>query len=231
MDYTSLVGTKTTAGSIAQWINVKDTILDLAGILYDAQCLLYNGGLNLGGKTINPLRVRDMITTGASVSLSAGAWAASLPSDFISPIALCDPLLTPLAHRDIPSLKRRRNLSDGVAQQATYPFCYAIDGSQFLFDYAPIEAITLVLDYYARPAVLSGSNTTNFLTTKYSPLLRAACLVAAADFMNDDGKYTRNVSKLAGMLEAINVTNEADLQNMQIDRTFNDTDGTGDFRI
>jgi hypothetical protein len=231
MDYSSLVGTKTTAGSIAQWINVKDTILDLAGILYDAQCLLYNGGLNLGGKTINPLRVRDMRVTDAAIALPTGEWAADLPSDYLSPIDLCDPLLTPLAHRDIPSLKRRRNLSDGVPQQATYPFCFAVDGTQFLFDYAPNADITLLLDYYARPAFLSGSNTTNFLTTKFSPLLRAACLVAAADFMNDDGKYARNVSKLAGMLEAINVTDEADQTNMQIDRTFNDTDGTGDFRI
>jgi hypothetical protein len=72
MSYTSLVGDKNTAGSIARWVNYSK--LDGDQILQEAQSLLYS-----------MLRTREM-RTHFNFDLGVGADRVALPSGFLDPI-------------------------------------------------------------------------------------------------------------------------------------------------
>jgi hypothetical protein len=195
MTYTTLVADKSTAGSIKSWVN--DTRVDPDVVLEDAQSLIYG-----------QLRVREMraITT---VSLTSGQSSASLPSRFLDPIdRLYDHelgcYLTFLAEG---SLIRRRTYESGVLSTST-PQAYTVANENFEFDCKAEAARTYSLAFYQRPAALSGSATTNFLTDRYPLLLRSACIALAYDFRHDDANYQRAVGRVTALVQAANV--EAD---------------------
>lgn len=71
MTYTTLTAGKSTAGSIANWVNYAR--LDIASILDEAQALIYQ-----------LLRVREMEAVRA-FSVAAGQCSVALPSDFLDP--------------------------------------------------------------------------------------------------------------------------------------------------
>ena len=73
------------------------------------------------------------------------------------------------------------------------------------------------LQYYQSLALLSSSNTTNFLTDRYPQLLRTACLVQAADFMRDDDEYQKGLQRLTAFIANVNVENEGYLRGMELD--------------
>ena len=66
------------------------------------------------------------------------------------------------------------------------PRYIAREGSYFIFGPHPDSTYTIKGIYYARPAALSGSNTSNFVTTTYPSLLLYGALVEARGFMHDD---------------------------------------------
>lgn len=74
MTYTSLVASKGSTGSIANWANYSADKLDLPAILDEAQSLIYQS-----------LRVREMRTEYA-FGIPANGSRASLPSRFLDPI-------------------------------------------------------------------------------------------------------------------------------------------------
>ena len=87
MNYTSLVATKGTAGSIANWVNYSR--LDLATILDEAQAEIYR-----------LLRVREMRKV-AVFTLAVGACSAPAPTGYLDPIGdmLAPTLNLKLKHR------------------------------------------------------------------------------------------------------------------------------------
>lgn len=224
MDYTSLIAPKGTAGSIANWINYSDAILPLADILDDAQALLFRGGA-AASASINPLRVQDMIETGVTLNVAAGAVSAARPSDFLGLLRMADQNNVEVKMKDVSSLIDRRAYdTSGNPLQGNSPAHVALGNEggapMFLFDIAPNANIVMTYAYFKEPARLSGGNTTNFLTTKFPHLLRAACLAVAADFLSDDAKYTRAVNRLATALNGINIAEDMMLAGMSIDRTY-----------
>jgi hypothetical protein len=69
---------------------------------------------------------------------------------------------------------------------AGMPAFIAREGANFIFGPHPDSNYTIKGIYYARPAALSVTNTSNFLTTTYPSLLLYGSLVEARGFLHDD---------------------------------------------
>lgn len=196
-DYQTLVGPKSTTGSIRSWLNYEP--LDVEGILLDAQSHIYGA-----------LRVREM-KTAAPVNLAIGASSAALPSDFLDPIVFT---WNDTGERVTPTepgqMQAQLRSVDGKGNlPSDRPGWYAIWDEAFQFDTRAAAVMAGTVLYYKRPAALSGSVKTNFLTTRYSNLLRAACLMFAADMVQDDTEYARWDKRTSEILSRISV--ESDL--------------------
>lgn len=178
MTYTTLTGAKNTAGSIKHWINFD--LIEPDEILRDAEAYIYGA-----------IRTREMRSI-ASIAVTLGGSTAALPTGFMEPGVLLHPDNERIRLTTIDNLARKR-LRDGddVLIRAPYFTWYAIADELLHFDVAAEAAITLTYTYYKRPAALSEANQTNFLTDRYPGLLRAACLMHAADYRSDDEKYAR----------------------------------------
>lgn len=185
--YTTLTGTKATAGSIANWVNRSD--LPTSDILIETQAWLFQR-----------LRVREMQAR-ATLTFTTAAQTASLPSRFLDPISYTpytwgDPL--PLFHEN--ALQDYRD--DSGTLLSAVPSRWSIIGETAYVDVLPISTFTGILMYYAQPADLAATtNETNFLTTRYPKLLRHACMAMAFEHMKD-------TDRAGGYMQLV----EADLQ-------------------
>ena len=112
---------------------------------------------------------------------------------------------------------RRSKQSDGTWNTATSPDSYSIFGEQIQFDSAADEDVTLRLAGAFKPAYLGPANKTNWLTKNYPHILRPACLAMAADFLNDDTKYNRYVSRVSGLLKTAQQSDDMSIMGMQVD--------------
>lgn len=171
--WTVLTGSKDTEGSIANWVNRSD--LPTTNILLEAEAWIYQH-----------LRVREMITR-TTLTVAAAAQSVALPDDFLDPITWTiygDSY--PLDYMSEDKLQESRD-PDGVLVTGA-PNQWAIIGSTIYVNCLCSTAQTGIFMYYARPAALSVSNETNFLTTKYPTLLRHACMAFAYEHMKDTGR-------------------------------------------
>lgn len=166
LTYSILVGDKTTEGSIKNWVARTDVAATT--VLTEAESWIYQD-----------LRVREMMSRDTAFAVAADASSVSLPSGFLDPIEFrpysygnCLPYV------DYGNLDEKRNASTGAILTGT-PSRWTVLGETAYVDMAPSTAFTGVLTYYGQPAALSGSNETNFLTTRYPTLLRRACLMFA----------------------------------------------------
>jgi len=89
------------------------------------------------------------------------------------------------------------------------PSCWAIFDEAIQFDAAFDTATTCRLLYFRSPPLLSATNATNFLTSRYPRLIREATNAAAASFMKDDNEEQKALQKLAALIDATNA--ESDL--------------------
>lgn len=190
MDYSSLTGAKTSAGSIKRWIN--DTSLDIDAILEEAQALIY--GL---------LRVREMRSE-IVLNAVSGDLSIALPTGFLDPMALKD--LTNLIDFDLntPSEIHGLRVYESLTVISAIPMRYAIWEEALQFECRYDSNATLSMLYFKTPTALSLGNPTNFLTARYPHLVRTACVAAGQDFLNHDAEYDRQMKKLAGLIETIN---------------------------
>lgn len=177
IDYATLTAaSKTTEGSIRNWVNRDD--IPVTNILIEAQAAIYES-----------LRVREMTALQESFTFAINTDSVALPADFLDPIQFLpwqwgDPL--PLYNEG--SLRKSRD-ENGTLLSGS-PSCWSIVGVTAHIDVSAVAAFSGELMYYALPAVLSGTNTTNFLTTRYPSLLRYACMMKAYEHMKktDDAK-------------------------------------------
>src|SRR5260370_10335031 len=100
MSYTTLVGDKNTAGSIARWVNYSK--LDADQILQEAQSLLYS-----------MLRTREM-RTHFSFDLAVGSSQVALPAGFLDPLGKIHMLATrpKIEHRYQNFIQPRRTYTE-----------------------------------------------------------------------------------------------------------------------
>ncbi len=195
MDYTTLVADKTTDGSIKQWMNYG--LLPVTTLLEEAQTELYRR-----------LRVREMKSE-ATISVTSGSKTASLPTNFIDAISLHyrdGSELVKKSERDIITARMYDETAGDYVSARMGKF--AVFDELLQFDYRADQAYSLTMIYYKQPALLSGSNTTNFLTSRYPRLLRIACIRSAAEFMNNDTKFAQMEESLVKALAEIDVMDD-----------------------
>jgi hypothetical protein len=191
--YTVLTGSKTTEGSIKNWVNRSDIPGD--NILLEAEAWIYER-----------LRVREMQAR-AEFQVDSGSNSEALPADFIDPISwvpygYTDPL--PFYHED--QLQEQRD-SDGTLVSGT-PSRWVIIGTTVYVDVSASANFTGQLHYFSRPDALSASNETNFLTTRYPSLLRHACMMKAYEHMKDDQRARAYLQTAMQSLSEAMMTNE-----------------------
>lgn len=196
MNYTTLVADKTTPGSIKRFVNYSQ--LDAEQILEEAQALIFQ-----------TLRVREMRVEFDNIAMSPGDFYAPLPDGFLDPIALKDVTNNlDLKLRPESNIVSARTYDAGSLIESI-PQRYAIYDEKLQFECAYESAATLNLVGFEKPALLSGSNTTNFLTNRLPHLLRVACLAQAYDFMSNQTKYQNNLTMLSALIDKTNA--ESDL--------------------
>jgi hypothetical protein len=80
--------------------------------------------------------------------------------------------------------------------QQGVPAAWSIWDEKIQFDEAFSAQTICRLGFYRSLPLLSATNETNFLTSRYPNLLRSACQTAAADYMKDDQEYAKGVARL-----------------------------------
>jgi hypothetical protein len=145
------------------------------------------------------LRIRQMLKSVTTATVS-GDGTVEVPSDFleIRDFVVTTNPITPLSYSS-PSVLS----NDPRASQVGVPRSYTILASEFQLVPIPDGIYTLKLLYFAAPAYLSSTNSSNvFLTTAPDALLYAA-LVEAEPYLMNDGRintwgsmYDRAISSL-----------------------------------
>jgi len=145
------------------------------------------------------LRIRQMLKSATTSTVSADA-TVEVPSDFLEIrdfVVMTNPI-TPLSYSSPSSLS-----NDPRTSEVGVPRSYTILASEFQLAPVPDATYTLKMLYYAAPAYLSVSNTTNvFLTTAPDGLLYGALVEAEPYLMNDarintwGSMYDRAISSL-----------------------------------
>ncbi len=176
MDYTALIASKTTAGSLKSWIN-RDTI-DPATILGEAEALIYT-----------TLRHWKMKAEATGV-MAIGVATIALPADFIDArdLRITGPHARRLGRGDERSVQDRYEYDSAGARISQQPRWFYLSGLLARFDSPADLAYPYLLAYHQRPAALGDSNTTNFLTTDAPRLLRTACMLSATEFEKEVGQ-------------------------------------------
>lgn len=194
MDYTTLVGTKSTAGSLANWLNRSD--LPVAEILSESEAFIYER-----------LRVREMqvVTT---LTFADESSSEDLPADFLDPISFLphgwgQPLL--YVHEE--ALRAYRD-EDGNLFESPTPSRWTTIGTTAHLDVKLDGSFSGHLMYYARPAALGASNTTNWLTMRYPRLLRTVCMGIGMEHMKDTQRADSYLARGEALIADASSTNE-----------------------
>lgn len=194
MSYTDLVADKTTSGSIKSWLNYGK--IDSEGVLEEAQAMIYQR-----------LRVREMRASD-SIPVAIGKIAVDLPDQFLDPISVRDITNNCRLHlREEEQLEDMRSWTDGVLDEGD-PTYFGVYDEAFNFDVRAMSAFTIRTVFYQQPDPLSSSNGKNFLTMRYSHLLRMACLATGARFAKDDEVFAREQKLLFIEIADISVNDE-----------------------
>lgn len=97
---------------------------------------------------------------------------------------------------------------DGTLESGT-PMHVAVFDEMFQFECKTDTARSLSLVFYKKPTLLSATNNTNFLTTRYPNILRVACQAGAASFMKDKEEFDAREAELIALCQSANA--ESDL--------------------
>lgn len=196
MTYGNLTGDKTVPGSIKSWVNYAK--VDAENVLMDAQTTLYQ-----------TLRVREMKST-VTLSITAGQDNWAVPDGFMTFSKFLDVTNgCEIEHKSWDDLEWLRDWNNGdlVAGDPTYCSFY---NEKIEFDVKTARAITGRLSFYKMPALLSSTNPSNFLCTRYPHLLRTACLAMAAVHFKDNVTYAQEIQRMSALVVGVNAQNDLD---------------------
>lgn len=187
MDFNSLVGAKGTAGSIADFLNNSTIAASVPTFIADAEAMLYRR-----------LRHWRMLVPPVAGVMTIGVDQIAVPADMLEPYLffITSNSTTPgygpqeisLATPDQVILSYAY---DGNGNRInSIPTKYYFNQSYLQLDNPPNLAYPYAISYYQQPPALSVSNTTNFLTTYYPRMLRAAILAEAVEYTKEVGAGT-----------------------------------------
>lgn len=175
--------------SVADWLNRSDLTAAIADFVTLAESQIER-----------VLRNRNMLTRGTG---NITAEYTALPTDFLDGLTLkltgTNPI-TPLQFETLNNLDQLQNttyLSNGK------PLFYAIIGTNFRVLPTPDTTYAYEIDYYAKLAKLSVSNTTNWLLTQAPDIYLYGSLLQAAPYLQNDERipvwvalYTKGIDDL-----------------------------------
>lgn len=104
---------------------------------------------------------------------------------------------------------------DGLVQGN--PQFWGIWSETIYFDFAFAQQMLCRLSYYRSLPLLSSTNQSNFLTSRYPQLMRCACTTAAADFMKDTEEYQKGAARLGSMINEVMAENDGAYRGIEID--------------
>ena len=209
LSYTTLVGSTSTDGSIAQWLNHAAIQSSADTIVADAEAAIYRDLRHwrmlasvTGSMTANPTDVASPVDY------------VPLPADYLEDKVF---YITGINYQKM----TRRTMEEVIAAYGydgngyrcvQQPMWFFSDATNLKFDAPPDQAYPYLLYYYQQPAALSASNPTNFLTQFYPRLLRATCCMMAAEFMKDagQGNYDRTYWAQQAQAELAKAQTESD---------------------
>ena len=204
MDFTTLVSSRDTDGSIRNYVNYAR--LPSAQILTSAEAWIYQR-----------LRTREMKATDTG-TISSGSTIA-VPARLRQPIHF---MFTGVNHAEV-TLKtedvvREAFTYDGDGNRVTgKPQMYAIDGTNLFFEVSVDQAYTYDFMYYQALAALSSTNTTNFLTDRYPTLLQAACMFKAYEFTRNGPGRSYWLQIARDEIREANVDSDLEISTAEID--------------
>ena len=176
MDFATITGT--TAGSIVSWLNHPALSTVGTQIVQEAESWIYPR-----------LRHWQMLTS-TSGTMTASATTISVPSDFLEDkrfkfTGTAAGSVTRKTIQEVVDAMQYDGNGNRVAQKPRIMFN---DKDNLQFDSPSDQAYPFTLWYYARPAALSTSNNTNFITNNYPRLMRTTSCFMAAEYMKDSGQ-------------------------------------------
>lgn len=154
--------------SIANWLNRTDLTSEIS----DDFIILTEADLN------SKLRVRKMIT---STSITIDSETESIPADFLQ---IRDFFITEGGTKHALKYITPAQM-DEIRGSSTsgLPQTYTILGDNFRFAPIPSSSYTGTLNYYAKFAALSDSNTSNYILTYHPSIYLYGSLYHAANFL------------------------------------------------
>lgn len=175
MDYNQLTASSTTAGSIANWLNNNAISTVGTQIVQEAESWIYRR-----------LRHWQMLTS-TSGTLTASSTTVAIPADFLEDkkFRITGTAATDIMRKTIQEVVGAMQYDGSGNRVAQQPQIMFNDKSNFQFDSPTDQAYPFTFWYYQQPLALSATNTSNFLTTTYPRLMRAASCAAAAEYMKD----------------------------------------------
>ncbi len=145
------------------------------------------------------LRIRQMLKS-VTTSTVADDSTVELPSDFLQVrdfVVMTNPI-QPLSYSSPSALS-----NDPRASEVGVPLSYTILANEFQVSPSPDGVYTVRLLYFAAPAYLSSSNTTNVFLTKAPDALLYASLIEAEPYLMNDARintwgtmYDRAISSI-----------------------------------
>ena len=178
MDYNMLVGSSTTAGSIASWVNYSPIAIQAPELVIEAESWIYRR-----------LRHWMMLTTPQPGVLTVGQGFIPNPSDMLEPFLLWTTgNYFQFIEQRVPQEVVANQAYDGNGNRIqAQPLMYYQDQANLNFDSVPDQAYAYNLIYYQQPQPLS-STITNFITQTYPRLMRLACMASGCEFAKDAGQ-------------------------------------------
>jgi len=167
MSYKTLTGAKTVEGSIRNWVNWDKA---------PATVLLADAEATIGQK----LRCKEMRTL-VTGTIAIGATSITLPSGFrgVKSLKLSGDYTNRIVMRDASEFEDGLTYqTDGSLDTGTPSACTLTGDSILLNREADIE-YNYRMHIMQTPTAMSTGNDTNFLSTVYPHMLRAACLYHA----------------------------------------------------
>jgi len=209
LSYTILVGSTSTDGSLAAWLNHSSVQTVADTIIAEAESAIYRD-----------LRHWRMLTS-TTGTMTANPTDVASPIDYIPLPAdyLEDKVLyvtgvnyQKMTRKTIEEIIAMYDYDGNGYRVVQQPYYYFNDQTNLKFDNPPDLAYPYLLYYYQQPAALSPSNPTNFLTQFYPRLLRATCCMMASEYMKDvgQGNYDRNYWAEMAQVELMKAQTESD---------------------
>lgn len=166
-----------------------------------------------GSSLVAVVKSAHDLTQASTITIAAASAVGGLTLNGTFPVAS----ITDANNLVIDAGDSATSSATGGGSSATYtankliestPGRWGIYDEKLKFDAAFETATQFKLLYFRSPALLSATNLTNWLTSRYPKLLRVACMAAAADFMKDGAEYQKHLAALTALVQSTAAEND-----------------------